>query len=195
VHRFRQLSPSLVISVIALIVALGGSAVAAGYVITSTNQIAPSVLKKLKGNRGAKGAQAKIGANGVQGAAGPQGAPGAPGAQGLQGVQGVQGVPGPFPGVLPSGKTLRGTFGGAGNRGQHRRGEHRRDLVRVHAGVCADAAICIYESAVANSTVRGEFDTVGGSNDVTTTFGAGVYTDATATGFYRIRGSWAVTSP
>ncbi|HEV7586119.1 MAG TPA: hypothetical protein VGO14_10100 [Solirubrobacteraceae bacterium] len=216
-HRFRQLSPSLVISVIALIVALGGSAVAAGYVITSTNQIAPSVLKKLKGNRGAKGAQGKIGATGAQGAAGPQGATGAPGAQG---VQGVQGVPGPFPGVLPAGKTLRGTFavrGTAVNAGEESIGAisfgftlasaptpHYIDFGAVPPAECPGTAaapqatagnLCIYESAVANSTVRGEFDTVGGSNDVTTTFGAGGYTDATVAGFYRTRGSWAVTSP
>ena len=45
-----------------------------------------------------------------------------------------------------------------------------------------------------NTTVRGEFDAVGGANNIATTFGAAVYADATAATAYRTRGSWAVTS-
>jgi hypothetical protein len=57
---------------LALFVALGGTSLAAShFVITSTKQIKPSVIKKLKGNRGATGPK------GVQG---PQGAKGATGA-------------------------------------------------------------------------------------------------------------------
>jgi len=57
-----------IISIVALVLAASGTAVAAGhYLITSTGQIKPSVLKHLRGNRGA---------------AGPQGAPGAPGPAG-----------------------------------------------------------------------------------------------------------------
>ena len=50
--RFRWPSPSMAIALAALFFALGGGAVAAiehHYVITSTKQIKPSVLKKLKG--------------------------------------------------------------------------------------------------------------------------------------------------
>jgi hypothetical protein len=53
----------------------------------------------------------------------------------------------------------------------------------------------IYEGgAPTNSTTRGEFDAVTGLDNIATTFGAAVFTDATAVGAYRTRGSWAVTS-
>jgi hypothetical protein len=78
-----------VVATMALVFAMGGTAVAAKhYLITSTSQIKPSVLKKLKGNTGAKGA------TGVQGATG-QGAAGAAGAQGPVGPEGRQGPEGP----------------------------------------------------------------------------------------------------
>jgi len=69
--RFKSLcSPALVLSVAALVVALGGTALAGGYIITSTKQIRPSVRKALKGNRGPRGFD---GADGVAGAPGPPG--------------------------------------------------------------------------------------------------------------------------
>jgi len=77
-----------VISVIALIFALTGSAFAAKYIITSTSQIKPSVLKKLKGPKGPKGA------TGPAGPAGPAGAAGAVGKEGPAGKEGPQGEPG-----------------------------------------------------------------------------------------------------
>lgn len=49
---FRRPSPALVVACLAVIVALAGTAVAAEqYVITSTSQIKPSVLKELQGLR------------------------------------------------------------------------------------------------------------------------------------------------
>ncbi len=48
--RRRSPSPAAVIALLALFFALGGSAVAAGrYLITSTGQIKPSVLSRLRG--------------------------------------------------------------------------------------------------------------------------------------------------
>jgi hypothetical protein len=53
---------------LALFVALGGTSLAAShYVISSTKQISPKVLKKLKGNRGATGATGAKGATGATG--------------------------------------------------------------------------------------------------------------------------------
>jgi hypothetical protein len=72
-----------VISVIALVFAMTGGAFAAKYVITSTKQIKPSVLKALKGNVGPAGPQGPVGAAGT---AGPKGDAGAPGADGKNGV-------------------------------------------------------------------------------------------------------------
>lgn len=96
-----------VISVIALVLATTGGAFAAKYLITSTNQIKPSVLKKLKGTRGPTG---PTGAQGSAGANGKDGAPGAEGKQGSQGIQGENGSPWTAGGVLPPGETETGTF-------------------------------------------------------------------------------------
>jgi hypothetical protein len=70
-------SPATALSIIALFFALGGTALAAHhYLITSTHQIKPSVLKALRGS-------------------GPPGAPGPTGAAGPQGTPGARGEPGP----------------------------------------------------------------------------------------------------
>jgi hypothetical protein len=72
-------SPALAIAVLALFFALGGSALASRYLITSKNQISPKVVGQLKGNAGppgTPGAQGAPGAAGPQGAQGPQGPPG-----------------------------------------------------------------------------------------------------------------------
>ncbi|MFL5846469.1 MAG: hypothetical protein ACJ762_17425 [Solirubrobacteraceae bacterium] len=87
-------SPALVVSIIALVVALGGSAFAAGFVITSTKQIKPSVLKQLKGKRGARGLPGAIGPTGLPGAKGDAGAAGAKGDTGATGSTGAPGVAG-----------------------------------------------------------------------------------------------------
>ena len=84
-----------VLATLGVLVIGGGSAFAAShYLITSTNQIKPSVLRQLRGNQGpvgVTGAQGPVGATGAQGAQGPQGAPGATGPQGPAGPQGPQG--------------------------------------------------------------------------------------------------------
>ena len=69
----RRTNASLVLSVIAVVLAVAGTAVASGYLITSTRQIKPSVRKALKGNRGPRGFS---GADGVPGTAGAAGSPG-----------------------------------------------------------------------------------------------------------------------
>jgi hypothetical protein len=82
-HVSRPSSATIIAS-IALFFALGGTAIAAKhYLITSTSQIKPSVLTKLKGHAG------------KQGPAGPTGATGATGAQGATGGQGPAGAEGP----------------------------------------------------------------------------------------------------
>ncbi len=86
-------SPSFVVSVIALFFALGGTAMAAHhYLITSSSQIKPSVLKQLRGDGGASGLAGTPGATGSQG---PQGSQGVQGKEGPQGIQGKEGPPGP----------------------------------------------------------------------------------------------------
>jgi hypothetical protein len=115
-----------IIATIALVFAMTGGAFAAKYLITSTKQISPSVLKKLKGAAGPAGAP---GAPGAQGPAGPAGAAGAAGKDGAAGAAGPTGATGPTGkagtagkegspwtagGTLPSGKTETGAWAANG---------------------------------------------------------------------------------
>ena len=78
----RHLSYANVAATTALLFAMAGSAVAAShYLINSTRQINPKVLKALRGN-GKTGPQGAIGAQGPAGAPGADGQPGGPGAVG-----------------------------------------------------------------------------------------------------------------
>ncbi len=79
----RHLSYANVAATLALIFSMTGGALAAKhYLISSTKQISPSVLRRLRGARGPKGAT---------GATGPTGATGATGAAGHDGKEGPQG--------------------------------------------------------------------------------------------------------
>jgi hypothetical protein len=70
-----------VVTALVVALALGGTAVAAKkYVITSTKQVSPKVLKKLRGKRGPQGVAGPAGAAGPTGAKGDRGANGANGA-------------------------------------------------------------------------------------------------------------------
>lgn len=95
--RRRVLTYANVVATLALFFAMTGGAIAAKhYLIDSTSQINPKVLKKLHGATGAPGA------------------PGTPGKAGENGKEGPQGPAGPFPATLPSGKTLTGEYSVAG---------------------------------------------------------------------------------
>ncbi len=72
---------------VALVFAMSGGAFAAGkFLITSTKQISPKVLKSLQGKAGPAGSQ---GLAGSAGAPGPKGDAGAAGANGVNGSNGV----------------------------------------------------------------------------------------------------------
>jgi Collagen triple helix repeat (20 copies) len=128
-RRVRGVSPASVVAVLALVFAMSGGAYAAKkYLITSTRQISPSVLKQLRGAAGKAGANGTAGAPGTPGAKGDTGAPGpkgetgAPGAKGdtgapgpkgdtgAPGPKGETGPPGPFTETLPKGATETGTW-------------------------------------------------------------------------------------
>lgn len=91
----RHLTYANVVATMALVFAMSGSALAAKhYLIISTKQIKPSVLKSLEGRAGA---------------AGPHGSEGAAGKEGLRGIEGPAGQEG-----LPGKEGPRGIKGGAG---------------------------------------------------------------------------------
>jgi Collagen triple helix repeat (20 copies) len=112
----RRFTPAMVVAMIALAVALSGTAVAGTAKLITGSEIANGTIKladihssaktALKGKSGLKGAQGPVGA---QGAAGPQGAAGAPGAKGDKGDKGEKGDKGtPAPTLL----RLTGDFAG-----------------------------------------------------------------------------------
>jgi Collagen triple helix repeat (20 copies) len=117
-----HVTPSTIIATFALVFAMSGGAYAANkYLITSTKQISPKVLKSLKGASGKAGANGANGTTGPAGPGGPAGPTGPGGLQGPQGVQGEKGVPGEkgkngtngttgFTETLPSGKTETGAW-------------------------------------------------------------------------------------
>ena len=129
----------LVVAIVALVVALAGSAFAAGVFTKQQEKKIAQIAKKYAGKPGATGPQGPQGPSGANGAAGPQGAPGATGPQGPTGKTGAtgetgetgaNGAPGPtgptgptgqtgqtgFTETLPSGKTETGgwALGGGG---------------------------------------------------------------------------------
>jgi hypothetical protein len=123
-HRLRtHITPSTIIATAALLFAMSGGAYAASkYLITSTKQIKPSVLKSLAGKpgpagpAGAAGVGGAVGGAGPQGPAGPGGSAGAKGETGTKGEKGEKGAKGekgePWPagGTLPKGATETGVW-------------------------------------------------------------------------------------
>ena len=124
-RRRLRLSPATVIAGLALVFAMTGGAYAAKkYLITSTKQISPSVLKALQGKAGVAGAPGVAGAQGAAGPAGPAGPAGAAGAGGAKGETGPAGIKGEkgvtgatgasgatgFTKTLPKGETETGTW-------------------------------------------------------------------------------------
>ncbi len=86
----KRLSYANVTATLALVFAMSGGAMAANhYLITSTKQINPKVLKKLTGKAGKTGATGATGAAGATGATGPQGKEGSKGEKGEPGKEGA----------------------------------------------------------------------------------------------------------
>jgi len=91
----RHLSYANVTATLALVFAMSGGALAAShYVINSTKQINPKILKALKGRTGPHGAIGAAGAAGAAGVAGSRGSSGATGPQGSTGGTGPSGISG-----------------------------------------------------------------------------------------------------
>ena len=117
----RSLSYANVVATLALVLSMSGGAWAAShYLINSTNQINPKVLKALKSATGSTvgaagavagtpGAAGETGAKGEAGATGPKGESGTPGTKGEKGEKGERGERGE--------KGEKGEAGTAGDAG------------------------------------------------------------------------------
>ena len=99
----RRLSYANIVATVALVFSMSGGALAAShYLVNSTKQINPKVLKKLRGDAGPTGAAGRAGATGPAGAGatgpagseGPRGTAGPRGSQGPAGAEGIEGEPG-----------------------------------------------------------------------------------------------------
>jgi|SRR6185437_9502112 len=123
----RRLTFANVAMTFALVFAMSGGAYAASkFVITSTKQISPKVLKSLKGANGKNGASGPAGATGTvgpqgpaglagpagtRGETGPAGPAGPAGATGKEGKTGKEGSPWTVGGTLPHGESETGVWG------------------------------------------------------------------------------------
>jgi Collagen triple helix repeat (20 copies) len=106
--RGRRLTYANIAATLALVFAMSGGALAAThYMITSTSQISPKVLKALKAKAGPAGSAGETGAAGATGETGPAGEAGSVGETGAIGKEGSPWTAG---GTLPSGKTETGTW-------------------------------------------------------------------------------------
>jgi hypothetical protein len=138
---FRRPSPALVISILALVIALSGTAVAAKrYLITDTQQISPAALKQI----------AKLAGKQVK--RGPAGASGATGAAGAAGAAGAQGPAGPgavvyWAVVNPDGSLARSGSKSAAEITTSERIEVGSYVVKFSANVNQ----CAYEAAIGRS--------------------------------------------
>jgi hypothetical protein len=82
----KRLTYANVLVTLALVFAMTGGAYAAKhYLITSTKQISPKVIKALRGKAGPPGPQGPQGVQGLKGETGGAGAPGTPGGNGAPG--------------------------------------------------------------------------------------------------------------
>ena len=122
--RKRITYTNVAMTIALVFVMTGGAYAASKYVITSTKQISPKVLKALKGANGPAGPAGPaglagaagvgsigpVGGSGKEGSAGKEGPTGPTGPIGKPGVAGKEGPPGPLLESLPAGKTLTGSW-------------------------------------------------------------------------------------
>jgi hypothetical protein len=209
----KRLLPAAVIACLAVGL-VAGTASAAGK-----DSGAASVSKAKKAKRGPRG---KTGATGATGATGKTGATGPKGDKGDKGERGERGEAGPFPGTLPSGVTIRGTYAIATH--QNTAGEFHADAQSfgftlaspptphfVAKGTAPPAqcpgsasnpqavagSLCVYEGVEQNRTSPTIFNPANGISGSSGTSGFAVDVTGGASTSENILsyGTWAVTAP
>ena len=223
--RFRMPSPGLVIALIALFIAMGGTGYAASQ---STATVAASATAKIKkvNSRVSKVARllntVRRQIASISLTPGPAGPAGPRGEKGEKGDKGDKGEPGPVTGALPAGVTLKGDWGmrfgnaTAGVRvqtafsfGFSLSAAPTPHYIPVGGALppgctgdvtnpgAAPGNLCVFEAATTNITPGSQavFDEATGTDGKADPWGAGVAATATAAGDTRYRGTWAVTAP
>jgi len=152
-----------IVAWIALFVALSGTSMAAShfYILTNTNQIKPSVLRKLHGATGKTGGRGLAGPTGPQGLQGNEGHEGGlgktgnPGAAGKSGATGTTGATGPSGG--PAGPTgPEGKVGGTGTTGATgKEGPAGSGAVLGYARIGTTGAVTDASASFEGVTVKG----------------------------------------
>jgi len=111
----RRPSPALIVSIIALVVACTGTAIAANQLITSAEIKNRTIKMKDLSRALRKAVLAGVGPTGPKGPDGAKGAAGRTGPSGATGATGVTGADGTSlfdAATIPSGTTIRGAWGG-----------------------------------------------------------------------------------
>ncbi len=99
-----------IIAIVALVAAVGGTALAAGGLTKQQEKQVTKIAKKYAGKNGAPGATGPVGPAGPAGAKGDTGAQGPAGPQGPGGPGGPAGSPWTAGGTLPSGSSETGAW-------------------------------------------------------------------------------------
>ncbi len=105
-------TPGLIVAVIALIAALGGTAIASGGLSGAEKKLIKKEAEKQAKKFAKAGPQGAPGALGAPGPKGANGAPGEKGAKGDNGTNGTNGSPWTAGGTLPVGATETGSIAG-----------------------------------------------------------------------------------
>jgi hypothetical protein len=210
----------LIVAMIALVAALGGTALAAAKLNSTQKKEVEKIAKKYAGKPGANGAPGAPGAAGPAGAAGkegPQGPKGDPGSPGAPGAPGPQGSPWTAGGVLPENQTLKGEWDASGSAFGAFKGFKTAvsfalpletapavNFIKVGAtvpagctgGTAAEPAaepgnLCIFAEEETNVLQTAPF---GPSVSDPTTYGFKIAALSEEEGNFKFGGSWAVTA-
>jgi len=207
----RRITYANVTATLALVLAMSGGAYAARrYLIDSTKQINPKVLRKLRGARGPAGLIGPVGPQGVGGREGPKGPKGDVGEPGFSALT-----------QLPGGKTESGDF----TISQSAQAAHTVSTAVsfpvqlaeripaekieftpastptthcLHPGVAARGFLCVYVSSELNAEAASgtSFDPEVEPVEVGSgKYGVGFNWLSSAEGVVRITGTWSVTAP
>jgi hypothetical protein len=205
----RRLTYANVTATLALVFAMSGGALAANhYLIHSTKQISPKVLKKLHGARGRTGPNGAIGPQGVKGdtgGRGPRGAEGVPGFSALAVLPPGETESGEFSVSIPSGAsgaTLSApiTFpvrlaAGLAMTQIHDVPIKEADTTCALPGGKARGFLCIYTSTGENVEFEGAFNPeTEPMTEGTGSFGALLKWKLKAEGPATVSGTWTVTA-